>query len=643
MTISQTPDTHDQDAPEVSNGSSGPPVVTNDRRARSIPIIGPVLGLLGRLWSGRIGGWVRAAPLLAVLIVLMLCLLVPIGIGVYMSFRSAPIGQSGVFTLSNYSQLLHDSQAATLLGNTVILTICAATIATTLGALLAWSLTSTNVPLARWLTFLPMAPLLLPGLLKCTAWIDLYAPRSGLVNIEIERYLGVSQAFNIYSMPGMIIILGLSGTPIAYLIMLAPFGSLGRSLEEASLICGANRFQTLRRVTLPAVTPALLSAFALCSILVATSFETPILIGLPGGVLTYISAIYHQTTGGVVPNYNVASAYAAVYLLMTGALLAWYVRATKKEKRFAVVSGRDYVKQRANLGKWRWLLFALVLVYFWFAFLQLVLGTLLVSIIPFYTATQGSPFKNWTLQWWRQVFDTPDVWKAASTSIILALVGAVLTTAAATLIAIASFKSKLRFRRAFELIATLPVALPSFVFSTLLLISVLFLPVLTDLYNTRWPVVIAFVIVSLPLAVRIMSGSVIQLQDEFAEASSISGANRSQTSRKVTLPLLRNALVDSGSAVFSHCFKELGAIVLLIGPNMLMLPTLIFNQWDAGYIGVVAAMNLLALGIAMLFIGGSMLLLRRQGRKSLFRTARASWDSVRKSDPLPLETVVTEK
>src|SRR5262249_44898353 len=281
-----------------------------------------------------------------------------------------------------------------------------------------------------------------------------------LVNIEAERYLHISHPFNIYSMGGMIIILMLSGTPIAYLIMLSPFGNLGRSLEEASLICGANRFQTFRRVTLPPVTPALLSAFAICTILVATSFETPILIGLPGGVLTYISAIYHQTTGGVIPNYNLASAYAAVYLLMTGALLFWYVRATRKEKRFAVVAGRDYVRQRANLGRWRWALFALVLVYFWFAFLQLVLGTVLVSIIPFYTATQGSPFKNFTLMWWRAVFDNHDVGRAVVTSIVLALIAAVFTTLAATLIAVASFKSKLRFRRAFEIVATLPVALP---------------------------------------------------------------------------------------------------------------------------------------------------------------------------------------
>jgi iron(III) transport system permease protein len=586
----------------------------------SAPLGGGAPGALARAWSGRLGAFLRASPLFAILLLLMACLLVPIGIGAYMSFRTTPIGTpGGHWTLHNFGLLIHDQQALSLLGNTALLTIGAAGGATVLGATLAWTLTNTNVPKAKWLMLLPMAPMILPGLLKCTAWIDLYAPRSGLVNIEFENWFGFSPnspPFNIYSMGGMILILALSGTPIAYLIMLSPFGNLGRSYEEASRVSGAGKLQTLFRVIVPSVTPAILSAFALCAILVATSFETPILIGLPGNVLTYISAIYHQTSGGVIPNYNTAGAYASVYLLMTTALLVWYVRATRAEKRFAVVSGRDYVRQRIDVGKWRWALFAFVLLYFFLAFFQLVLGTLLVSIIPFYTATQGNPIKNFTWMWWSKVFHEHDIFRACVTSVYLAMIGAFVTTFGATLVAIASLKSKLRYRRVFEVMATLPVALPSFVFSTLLLLTVLFMPGLIRFYNTRWPLIVAFAIISLPLAVRVMSGTVIQLHDEFSEASSVAGANRAQTSVRVTLPLLRSALVDCASAVFSHNFKELGAIILLIGPNTLMLPTLIFDHWEAGDLGTVSALNLLSLFLSGFFIGFGMVFLRTQKRRS---------------------------
>jgi iron(III) transport system permease protein len=579
-----------------------------------------------RLWSGRVGGWVRASPMFVVLIALMACLLVPVGIGVYMSFRTKPLGQSGgAWTLHNYGQLIHDTAAWTLLGNTLILTVCAGLLATIIGATLAFILTNTNVPGARYLILLPMAPMLIPGLLKCTAWIDLYAPQGGLVNLELVNWFGLDRyhpPFNIFTMTGMVIVLALSGAPIAYLIMLTPFGNLGRSYEEASRVSGAGRAQTLFRVILPSVTPALLSAFALCSILVATSFETPILIGLPGNVRTYISSIYSKMAGGGIPDYNATAAYASVYLILTGLLLLFYVRATRSEKRYAVVTGRDYVRQRIDVGKWRWALFAIVLIYFFFAFLQLVLGTLVVSLIPYYTATQGNPLKHWTLQWWRTVFNQHDLLEACTTSIYLAGIGALVTTFAATMIALASFKSKFRFRRLLEVMATMPVALPSFVFSVLLLFTVLFVPGLLPFYNTRWPLIVAFGIVSLPLAVRVMSGTVIQLNGEFSEASSVSGANKTQTNVRVTLPLLRSAIVDCLSAVFSHNFKELGAILLLIGPNTIMLPTRIFEHWETGDFGTVAALNMLSLAISALFIGVAMLFLRSQRRRGTPRTSR---------------------
>jgi iron(III) transport system permease protein len=582
--------------------------------------------LLRRLWSGRLGGLVRSAPMLVILVALLAGLLVPVGIGIYMSFRTKPFGQSGgAWTLHNYGELIHDTAAWSLFGNTLLLTVAAGLGATIIGATLAWILTNTNVPAAKYLILLPMAPMLLPGLLKCTAWIDLYAPQGGLVNLELVNWFGLDRyhpPFNIYTMQGMIVILALSGAPIAYLIMLTPFGNLGRSYEEASRVSGAGRVQTLFRVILPSVMPALLSAFALCSILVATSFETPILIGLPGGVRTYISAIYSKMQGGGLPDYNATAAYASLYLVLTGLLLLFYVRATRSEKRYAVVTGRDYVRQRIDVGRWRWALFALVILYFVLAFLQLVVGTLLVSLIPYYTATQGNPLRHWTTQWWSTVFNQHNIVEACTTSIYLAGIGAVVTTLAATMIALASFKSRFRFRRLLEVMATLPVALPSFVFSTLLLFTVLFVPGLLQFYNTRWPLIVAFSIISLPLAVRVMSGTVIQLNNEFSEASSVSGANKAQTNRHVTLPLLRSAIVDCASAVFSHNFKELGAIILLIGPNTIMLPTLIFEHWETGDFGTVAALNMLSLIISATFIGVTMLFLRSQRRRGTPRAGR---------------------
>src|SRR5262249_39818973 len=128
-----------------------------------------------------------------------------------------------------------------------------------------------------------------------------------------------------------------------------------------------------------------------------------------------------------------------------------------------------------------------------------------------------------------------------------------------------------------------------------------------------------------------------QLNGEFSEASSISGANKAQTNAHVTLPLLRSAIVDCLSAVFSHNFKELGAIILLIGPGTLMLPTLIFEHWETGDFGTPAALDMLSLLISGAFIGATMLFLRSQKRRG---TARASRRLARMSETEPMVSAV---
>jgi len=531
--------------------------------------------------------------------------------GLFVSLWSSELGLPGQLTLHNYILAIQDPRAPALLANTAVFTVGAAAGATALGIVLAWSTTSTDMPLARFLFVLPAAPVLLPGLLKETAWIELYSPRSGLVNFGLERAFHLpGPLFNIYSMLGMIAIMALTLTPVTYFVLVSPIAALGRSLEEASRIAGAGRFQTLVRIVVPAVGPAIFSALALSALLAATTFETPILIGLPGNVLTYISVVYQSLSGSSIPNYNLAAADTTVYLITGVGLLAWYLRATRSERRFAVVTGRDYVRARARIGRWRWVLLAINLIYFLLAFLQLVGVTALVSLVQFYTVSSGNPFQNFTLDNYRVIFTTPDILKAASTSLLLAAEVSVLTTCAATLIAVIALKSRLRFRRLLEVAGTLPLAVPPFVFSIYLLMSVLFIPGLVHTYATPIPLVVADVVVFLPFAIRILSGAVIQLHDEFTETARVCGSGVARSVFTV-LPLLSTALLSSAVLVFAFSFRELGAVVLLIGPNTSLLPPLIFSLWGTGEIGSVAVLNILSFGISAAVLGASTLLASR--------------------------------
>src|SRR5690606_13808108 len=87
----------------------------------------------------------------------------------------------------------------------------------------------------------------------------------------------------------------LSFFPVAYLVLRGAFSNVDTSLEQAARGLGASRWQVLRTVTLPLVTPALLAAALFISIGVLGDFGNPMLVG--GRFQVLATAVYTQLTG----------------------------------------------------------------------------------------------------------------------------------------------------------------------------------------------------------------------------------------------------------------------------------------------------------------------------------------------------------
>lgn len=533
-----------------------------------------------------------------------LSIVLPIGHVVFSSFWSSSLGQPGHFTWSNYQKVFSDSIGLRLVKDTVIYTIGAGAIAVALGGLLAWCVSSMDGRSAAILRFLPMTPLFLPGLLRDTAWIDLYGPRTGLANLALTDLFRVDgPVFDIHSLLGLIVVLGITLTPIAYLILLQPFLSRDPAHEEASRMSGASSLQTLRRITVPSLAPALLSAMLLTTVLAAHSFETPILIGGPGGINSFMLAVFLAMSGSIFPDLNLASAEVMIYVLATGALLLWYLRTVARERRFAVVGTRSHSRRATSR---RWLVAMPVVGYFLVAFVQLISVSLVVSLLPFYTATEGlgALFSRFSLENYNQaLLSDGGFMRPLLNSIVLAGVVSALATSVALGVTFVSVKTKLPGRRLVEMIAALPIAFPALVFSVALLMTFLTTPGLKLAYGTLLPLVLADAVAFLPFALRITAPAMVQIKDELVEASRTAGASQMRTIWAVVLPLMRVALINAVTLVFILSFRELGAIVMLVTPNLPLLPTHIFSEWQAGFVGPVAALNVIsavALAITLL-------------------------------------------
>jgi iron(III) transport system permease protein len=542
--------------------------------------------------------------------------LVPLVILVFLSLTTSIRLGHGSVTLANYSKVFHDPLAWTVFKNTVVFTVGGAGLAVVLGTAMAWAVTSVDLPFRNILRALPLCVLILPALVKDPAWIILFSPTTGLANIVARHLFGIhGHIFNIYSMGGMIAAGGFFTAPLAYVIMLSPFSGIDRSFVEASRASGARLRTTLFRVIIPMIRPALFSAVTLLVIVIASSFETPVLIGLPANIKTYMGQIY----SGVESNplgLNVEAAQGAVYLFLTGAILIFYLLSTRNERRFAAIVGRGHEHALLDAPVLRWVLTAGVVLYALVGFLIPLALIVAVSFLPFYSAVDGNPFHNFTLSNYHTVFTTPEMVTALKTSTILAVTVSLGVVVIGGLLAVIAIKSKSRLRKVCEVIAIAPIAVPHLVFSLGLLLTVLSIPTLAHVfYGTRELMFLSELVIFLPLTMRLLSSALIQLPDELIEASLMSRAGMLRTVRSIVLPILRPALLYVAAVVFILSYRELGAIVLLAAANTTVLPYVSLTAWVSGGYTQLAALNVIILGLPLVVVGVVVLLSRTRSRR----------------------------
>ena len=136
--------------------------------------------------------------------------------------------------------------------------LLAAGINTVFGALLAWSLVRYRFPGRKLVDALVDLPFALPTAVAGIALTALYAGNGWLG--KLLEPLGIKVAFTPL---GVLVALVFIGLPFVVRTVQPILEDIELELEEAATCLGAQRWQIIRRVILPALTPALLTGFAL--------------------------------------------------------------------------------------------------------------------------------------------------------------------------------------------------------------------------------------------------------------------------------------------------------------------------------------------------------------------------------------------
>lgn len=430
------------------------------------------------------------------------------------------------------------------------------------------------------------------------AWIELGAPVQGLLNVFLRGIFNLPSGYgplNVYSMEGLIFVMGMYYSPYVYLFVSSSLQSLDPNLEHASRIMGASGVRTFFRITLPSVAPAILSAAMVVTTYSLSAFSIPTILGRPAGIEVVTTSIYYMVNESPV-NPPLAAALGFYIVPITVAALFLYRKyAVTGKREFISITGRTGRTYVTSLGKWRYLVSSLSMTYVTIG-VFLPLGALIFSSFVRYFTPNVTP-DLFTFLHFHRLFSDKIFIPALTNSLILAVVGATVS------ILLAVFVSTMLIRKSsvgklMDYILMIPMALPGVVFALGILSAWIRFPIV--IYGTIWILLIAYVTSFLPLASRQISSALLQLDPSLQKSARVCGSSWFHTIRTITIPLIKTGIFSAWTLLFIIFMREISASMLLYSPKVKVASVVMFIYIDEAMLQQASALSLILLVITVL-------------------------------------------
>jgi iron(III) transport system permease protein len=464
---------------------------------------------------------------------------------------------------------------------------------------LAYLNNRTDIPFKFLFQIISIIPMMIPHLLFSVSWALLLNPSNGIMNLVLRQVFSLDSApFNIYSLPGMILVEGLLDLPIAYLIIAPAMGSFDVTLEESSRVFGAGTWLTLRRVTLPVLRPAILAAFILGVVRSLASFAVPSVLGMPGRVYVLATYLYEMIAKGFAPDYGKAAAVGMSVLAASVILIIIYRALTSENEQYVTISSRGFRPAVVELKKARIPLFLVV------GLLSMVLIVLPVavlfytSLVPYSMVPSARAFS--LMSWkhhWIEVLEDPISLLSLKNSLLLGVAGATLGVLLSIFVAYVIVKVRSTASGILESLSYLSFSFPGIVIG----IGFMWFFVQTPLYATLWALLIGYIAIYMPYGIRPLSSAFVQIHAHLEESSLVCGASPLTTMRRIMVPLLVPGIVSAWILMATMFVRELTLSVVLSRPGTEVLAVQILRFAEDGLWG-----KLSALGIMMILVSTSL-------------------------------------
>jgi iron(III) transport system permease protein len=417
--------------------------------------------------------------------------------------------------------------------------------------------------------------------------------------VLFDAFLGV-KPFNIQSMTGMIFVSGLFLYSFVFLTLEGALASIDGSYEEAARIVGAKPLFVITRVTLPLVTPAIISASVFSLIISWGLFAVPAILGMPSRIFVFSTQLY-LFLNEFPPKLEQAAAMGVIFCLTAFVIgmAVWLFRKRTETQRYAVVSGKGSRPALLSLGRAKPL-----------AFLFACSVTLLSVLVPYAVILWMSLKTNWygvggfgdlsLANFTYVATEYSAFWKVIGNTLKVSALEAAIVLVVAGGVSYLAHRSSVFGRTALVAGAYYTILVPSVAFLSGVIWAWVGSPL--GLYGGLTLIALTQAARSLPIATRNLGDGFRQIDRALEEAATICGAGRWKIVSTINLPLLRPVILSTFAIVFLSSLRELNTPLFLGGgtPDSMTLSVLIFQFWSESRTGESAALTIILLLFTLL-------------------------------------------
>lgn len=427
----------------------------------------------------------------------------------------------------------------------------------------AYILSHYHFPLRRVVYSFTLLPFVLPSIIVVIAMISFFG-RGGVLN----QLFGTRVSY-VYSFAGIIVAHVFYNFSLALRVLASGWQSIDRRYHEIASSLGDSALGRFRRITLPLLTPSILTAFLLVFMFCFLSFGVVLVFG---GVQyeTFEVRIYSDIN--VRLDFVSAALYAAVQLFFTGALFLLSGRLIRggSAVQAEMTEPAKGLSQAPPTSRLLAILYGGGLILFF-------MGPILTLLWRSISADGGLSFQAYFALFGGETERNVESILRATIpqvilqSLLLAFASGTLTFILAMTLAWVLRRNEGASGGVLSTLVQLPLGISLVTVALgvrLLYIRVLPLPLL---------IVVTQAIATLPLVYRIVSTETQRLRESYVEGARSLGAGTARIIREIALPVLRRGLLNAYAYALALPFADLTAVLTVGRGEIATFPVAIYR------------------------------------------------------------------